>query len=133
MNQPKILVVEDEKDCQLVLGAELRKKGYKILLAEDAVNAVAITQEEKPDLILLDIGLPAGSGLVVMKRIALLGSVAFTPIIIVTASNNSETKKRALENGAVGYFEKPYDFDKLLQKIESVVGVPEMHEQTTEN
>jgi DNA-binding response OmpR family regulator len=122
MEQKKILVVEDEKDCLLTIAAELRSSGYKVVSARDALAAVTMAVQEKPDLILLDISLPAGSGIDVMKRITSMSPIAMTPIIIVTASDSVATKKQAFENGAVAYFQKPFDFDKLLEAIQKALG-----------
>lgn len=130
MEQKKILIVEDEKDCLLTIAAELRLSGYKVVSAMDAVGAVMMTRQENPDLILLDIGLPAGSGIVVMKHITSMSTIAMTPIIIVTASDSAETKKQAFENGAVAYFEKPFDFDKLLEAIQKALGVSSSSDAT---
>jgi two-component system KDP operon response regulator KdpE len=123
MEQRKILIVEDEKDCLLTLAAELRTAGYKVVSAIDAVGAVMMAVQEKPDLILLDIGLPAGSGIVVMKRISSISAIAATPIIIITASDSVETKMQAFGNGAAAYFQKPFDFDELLEAIQKALGV----------
>lgn len=123
MEQKKILVVEDEKDCQLVIAAELRKSGFKVVSAGDAAMAVQMAVQEKPDLILLDIGLPAGSGLVVMDRITSISTIAMTPIIIVTASHSVETQMEAFKKGAVAYFQKPFDFDELLMAVQRALGV----------
>jgi DNA-binding response OmpR family regulator len=78
--------------------------------------------QEKPDLILLDISLPAGSGIDVMERITSMSPIAMTPIIIVTASDSVAIKKQAFGNGAVAYFQKPFDFDKLLEAIQKALG-----------
>jgi DNA-binding response OmpR family regulator len=101
---------------------ELRLSGYKVVSARDALAAVTMARQEKPDLILLDISLPAGSGIDVMERITSMSPIAMTPIIIVTASDSVETKIRAFENGAVAYFQKPFDFDKLLEAIQKALG-----------
>jgi DNA-binding response OmpR family regulator len=124
MESKKILIVDDEKDCLLTLAAELRSVGYKVVSAYDAVAAIMMAMREKPDLILLDIGLPAGNGIVVMKRISSMSVIAMTPVIIITASDSDETKKQALENGAAAYFQKPFDFDKLLQAIQNTLECP---------
>jgi DNA-binding response OmpR family regulator len=123
MEQKKILIVEDEKDCLLTLAAELRSAGYKVVSASDAAMAIQMAVRETPDLILLDIGLPAGSGIVVMERINAISTIATTPIIIVTASDSAETKKQAFDNGAVAYFQKPYELNKLLEAIQKEIGV----------
>jgi DNA-binding response OmpR family regulator len=121
MESKKILIVDDEKDCLFILAAKLRSVGYNVISAYDAVAAVMLALRERPDLILLDIGLPAGNGIVVMKRIASMSFIAMTPIIIITASDSEEIKKQALENGAAAYFQKPYDIDKLLQAIQNTL------------
>lgn len=123
MEQKKILVVEDERSCLRIMTAELQANGYKVVSALDAVGAVMMAVQEKPDLILLDIGLPAGSGIVVMERIAAISNIAATPIIIVTASDSEKTKKQAFEKGAAAYFQKPYDLDELLEAIQKALGV----------
>lgn len=121
MEQKKILIVDDEKDCVLTLTAELRTAGYKVSSAYDAVGAVMMAVQEKPDLILLDINLPAGNGIVVMDRIESISVIAGTPIIIITASDSKDTEKQAMAKGAVGYFQKPYDFDELLLAIKNTL------------
>ncbi|MCE5341899.1 MAG: response regulator transcription factor [Planctomycetaceae bacterium] len=133
MEQKKILIVDDENDCRLTLVAELRSAGYKVVSASDAVAAVMMAIQERPDLILLDIGLPARSGIVVMERIAALSTIAMTPIIIVTASDSEETKMHALKNGAVGYFQKPFEIDELLEAIQKALGVSVSGDADTEH
>jgi DNA-binding response OmpR family regulator len=124
MESKKILIIDDERVSQLTIAARLRSNGYKVVSAGDAVMATAVAKEEKPDLILLDIGLPGGDGIIVMKRIASISTIALTPIIIITAGDSPDTQKRAFENGAVAFFQKPVDFDKLLEAIQKVLGVP---------
>jgi len=105
------------------LAAELRAAGYKVVSACDAVAAVMMAVQEKPDLILLDIGLPAGSGIVVMERITSMSTIAMAPIIIVTASDSAETKMQAFKNGAAAYFQKPFEINELLEAIQKALGV----------
>ncbi len=124
MEQKKILIVDDEKDCQLAIAAELRLSGFKVVSAWDAAGAVMMAVQEKPDLILLDISLPAGSGIVVMQRITSISNIAMTPIIIITASDSTETKTEAFKNGAVAYFLKPFEFSELLKAIHKALSLP---------
>jgi DNA-binding response OmpR family regulator len=123
MEPKKILIIDDERVYQLTIAARLRSSGYKVVLANDAVMATTIAKEEKPDLILLDIGLPGGDGIVVMKRIASMSSIALTPIIIVSAQESPAVKKSTLENGAIAFFQKPCNLDELLETIQKVLGV----------
>ena len=123
MEPKKILIIDDERVSQLTIAARLRASGYKVVSGGDAIMAIAIAKEEKPDLILLDIGLPGGDGIMVMKRIASISTIALTPIIVITAGDSPDTQKRAFENGAVAFFQKPVDFDKLLEAIQKALGV----------
>ena len=124
MEPKKILIIDDERVSQLAVATRLRSNGYSVVSAGDAIMAITIAKEEKPDLILLDIGLPGGDGIMVMKRIAAISSIALTPIIIITAGDSPHTQERAFENGAVAFFQKPVDFDKLLEAIQKVLRVP---------
>jgi DNA-binding response OmpR family regulator len=124
MGHKKILIIDDERVSQLAIAAKLRSDGYCVVSAGDAVMATAIAKTEKPDLILLDVNLPGGDGITVMKRIASISSIALTPIIIMTAGDSPETQKRAFENGAVAFFQKPVNFDKLTEAIQKVLGAP---------
>ncbi len=130
MEQKKILVVEDEKDCLQTIAAELRLSGYRVLSATDAAVAVMVARQEEPDLILLDIGLPAGGGIAVMERIAAIDTIALTPIIIITANDSETIKQSAFKNGAVAYFQKPFDFDKLLEAIQKALTVSSSSDAT---
>jgi len=124
MGSKKILIIDDERVSQLTIAARLRSDGYSVVSAGDAVMATAITKAEKPDLILLDVNLPGGDGFTVMKRIASISSIALIPIIIITAGDSPDTQKRAFESGAVAFFQKPVNFDKLTEAIQKVLGAP---------
>jgi DNA-binding response OmpR family regulator len=114
---PKILVVEDDKKLALALSLRLRAKSYDVKLAYDAVGGVMVASKEKPDLVVLDISMPAGSGFTVAERMQNLAATAGTPIIFLTASNDPAHRQRARELGAAAFLEKPYEIEELLEAI----------------
>ena len=121
MDKKKILIVDDEKDLLETLSARLKANGYDVTVALDGVRAVSVAQAEKPDLILLEIGLPAGDGYSVMERISFLTPLAMTPIIVITALDPVANRQRVLQAGAKAFFLKPVDTDKLLDAIKKAL------------
>ena len=113
----KILVIEDEREVALVLVKRLSSLGYKVLVGADAYQGLSLARKEKPDLIILDLMLPAGGGLSVLEHIKSIPDVAATPIIVATAFHKEGMEQQVLEAGADAYTEKPYDFDKLNNLI----------------
>jgi len=121
MDKKKILIVDDEQDLLQTMNERLRANGYEVATAADGVSAISVAQREKPDLILLDIGLPAGDGFSVIRRVKSLGPIALTPIIVITALEALTNKERALEAGAKAFFQKPIDIEALLAAIEKTL------------
>ena len=117
-----ILVVEDNLDLQRAIKVRLASKGYRVVTAADAVFAVSMALHEKPDVILLDIGLPGGDGFLVMQRLRDLSEMDGIPVILITAREPSINRKRAADEHAFAYFQKPFNDDELLASIESAVG-----------
>jgi DNA-binding response OmpR family regulator len=118
----KILIVEDDADVRLGLNARLRASGYQTAFAADAMAAVVEARRHQPDLILLDIGLPAGDGFVVMERLRSNAHLSCIPIVVVSARPAQAYAARALEAGASAFLQKPVDNDHLLATIREVLG-----------
>lgn len=118
----KILVVEDDKKISMALALRLKSKGYEVLAAYDALGGVQAATKNKPDLILMDISMPAGGGFTAAERIQNLASTVGTPMIFMTASKDPTFRKRAEEAGCVAYFEKPYDAEELMATIAQTLG-----------
>ena len=119
--EKKILIVDDEKDWTQMLAMRLKHVGYLIEVAFDAYQAVMQVVQLKPDLMLLDIMLPAGSGLEVLKNIRANAKTFSIPVIVLTAKGDKETKEAAEKLGISGYFVKPVDMNELLEKLKEVL------------
>jgi len=122
MDSKTILIVEDDKDLLLAMTVRMISHGYAILSAKDAASAIQLAAMNKPDLILLDLGLPDNNGFVVMEVVSQLRSVATVPIIVVSARPASVYREAALLAGAKAYFEKPFDNDALMSAIHQEIG-----------
>lgn len=117
MSGKTVLLVDDDKDLVTALNIRLRSVGYNVVVAGDAMAAISLALNKKPDLIVLDLGLPGGDGFLVMERLGLLNDLALTPIIVVSARDPMIAKQKALEAGASVYFQKPIDTNQFLLAI----------------
>ena len=122
MANKKILIVDDNIDLLSSLNIRLKASGYDVVFAIDGVSATSVARKDKPDLIILDIGLPAGDGFIVMARLKHIIPLAPIPIIVLTARDSLTTKERALQSGAKMFFQKPIDNDVLLAGIRETLG-----------
>jgi DNA-binding response OmpR family regulator len=116
-SQRKILVVEDDRDFLLGLAVRLKASGYQVTAATDALTAVSVALKENPDLIILDLGLPAGDGFTVINRFSSLVKLVGIPVIVLTARDPVRNRERALQAGVSAFFQKPVDNDELLAAI----------------
>jgi CheY-like chemotaxis protein len=116
-----VLLVDDDNNILLGIGVRLKSMGYIVYTAKDAVNAVSAVRKNEPDVVVLDISLPAGDGFLVADRIQNMVGSAATPIIFITASDNPELRERAKQLGAVGFLKKPFDATALADAIESAL------------
>ncbi|MGD0126068.1 MAG: response regulator [Terriglobia bacterium] len=107
-------MVDDDTDVVRALNIRLKSFGYDVVVAGDAMAAISIALNEKPDLIVLDISLPGGDGFMVMKWLGLLSELALTPVIVVSARDPTIAKQKALDAGASAYFQKPIDTNRFL-------------------
>jgi DNA-binding response OmpR family regulator len=114
----KILIVDDERDIVKALTIRLQFKGYEVVVAYDGAQGVFMAHKENPDLILLDIRMPAGDGFSVAEKLKQSDDTRAIPIIFLTGSPEKNAEGRAMELGARFYIKKPYDPEELLDAIE---------------
>src|SRR5271155_4889830 len=117
MNRAKIMVVDDDPDLRQALSLRLRANNYDTVNVCDGYSAIAMAQTEKPHLIILDLGLPAGDGFAVLKHLQQYPTLSSIPVIVLTARDPEANEKRTLESGAVAFFQKPCDNQELLGGI----------------
>jgi DNA-binding response OmpR family regulator len=122
MTGKKILIVDDDQPLLVGLTARLKANGYDVFWATDAVSAISVAVNEAPDLVILDLGLPAGDGFVVLERLRNLANRTAVPVIVLSAKSPIDNKARSLDGGAVAFFQKPPDNQQFLAAIRQALG-----------
>ena len=117
-----ILLVDDDQDLLTALSGALRQRGYEVAVAQDAVAAMSAAVKLRPQVIVLDVGLPGGDGTVVMKRMHALPQLAGVPVIVMSGRDPQRYREEALAAGAGAYLTKPVDADDLVAAIRSALG-----------
>src|ERR1700737_3246278 len=124
MSQKTILIVDDDPDVRLGLHVRLKANHYDVIFAADGMASIAEARKHTPDLIILDLGLPAGDGFSVMERLKANDSLSLIPVIVVSARDRNANMDRALKAGAKAFLQKPVDNAQLLTVIRQVLGEP---------
>jgi signal transduction histidine kinase len=114
----KVLYVEDNAESRLLVRRILEAHGYRVLEAEDGLSAIRLAEQERPDLILMDIQIPGLDGFEVTTRLRAIPSLSGVPIVALTASAVMPgDRERTLVAGCDGYLQKPVDVDRLPAQL----------------
>jgi DNA-binding response OmpR family regulator len=124
MGNKKILIVDDDPDVLKGMHIRLKANHYDTFFAADAISCIAEARKIEPDLVILDLGLPAGDGFLVMERMKAVPSLASIPIIVVSARDPRFNQKRAHQAGARAFLQKPVNNSELLAVIRQALGDP---------
>jgi DNA-binding response OmpR family regulator len=121
MGQKKILVVDDDPDVRLGLQLRLNANYYDVICAADGVASIAEARKHMPDLVILDLGLPAGDGFSVLERLKANEKLSSIPVIVLSGRDRFGNRDRAIKAGARTFLQKPMANDKLLAVIRLVL------------
>ena len=117
----KILIVEDNEMNRDMLSRRLERKGYKVVMAVDGGQGVAMAQSEAPDLILMDMSLPVLDGWEATRQLKAAPETRSIPVIALTAHAMSGDREKALAAGCDDYDTKPIELTRLLGKMETML------------
>ncbi len=117
----RILYVEDNEDNIYMLQNRLRRQGFDVLIARDGASGVELAKAERPDLILMDLGLPVMDGWEASRRLKSDDRTSNIPVIALSAHAMSNDKAEALEAGCDEYDVKPVEWGRLLMKIRALL------------
>jgi DNA-binding response OmpR family regulator len=131
MDNKKILIVDDDPDIRQGMHVRLQANHYDTFFAADAFSGMAEARKHRPDLIILDLGLPAGDGFTVMDRLKTVPYLAVIPIIVVSARDGLGNQKRAFDAGARAFLQKPVEDAEFLAVIRQALGEPPRTENYT--
>ena len=114
----RVLLVEDDESIADVLRRSLRAEGHEVMSAGDGVEALSLSEQFVPDLVVLDLGLPRLDGIEVCRRLRAESDV---PILILTARTDTEQRVEGLDSGADDYLPKPFERTELLARIRALM------------
>lgn len=117
----KILLVEDNEDNRDMLSRRLERKGFEVSLAVDGQDGVNKAKNDLPDLVLMDMSLPVMDGWEATKKLKDTPETAAIPVIALTAHAMSSDREKAMDAGCDDYDTKPVDFQRLLEKMASLL------------
>jgi DNA-binding response OmpR family regulator len=123
MEKKKILIVDDDEALVRILSINLAMEGFDVFTAFDGMSAVMNAHKVKPDLIILDIRMPAGDGFSVVERLKASTKTFTIPILILSALPKEEIEERAMRAGVNHCFTKPFDPLSLMEYINGILGI----------
>ena len=118
---PKVLLVEDNEMNRDMLSRRLIRRGFEVLLAVDGEQGVATAEQEKPDIILMDMSLPVLDGWEATRKLKAAPETSAIPVIALTAHAMATDREKAMEAGCDDYDTKPIELPRLLGKIEAML------------
>jgi two-component system, cell cycle response regulator len=121
MSEYKILVAEDDPVMASTLSGALKSRGYGVVLARDAMQAVMFAVQQQPNAILLDVNMPAGTGLGALTRLQASARTSSIPVLVVSGSTDLTLPATVRAEGAKGFFRKPVDLEALCSRIEELL------------
>ncbi len=120
-HRKKFLIADDEQDFAINLQIPLEAAGFKVCTASEGIRAIEFAHKKKPDLILLDIHMPVGSGEMVLQALRLKEDTKNIPIIVMTASEEPGLEQKIKSEGANDFLTKPFENSVLINKIQSLL------------
>jgi DNA-binding response OmpR family regulator len=117
----RILIVEDDQDVARLMAARLASVGYEVRAVVDGALAIKEAQGFRPNLVVLDLMLPAGGGQSVLQRLKLSSHTNTIPVIVVTGVESEESKRQLMKHGVAAYLRKPYEPQALIAKVKELV------------
>ena len=121
MSKHKILAVDDETDVLVIIKHALEGEGYAVVTASNGVDALAVAEEEIPDLILLDVMMPRMDGFEVLDNLRKNEKTLDIPVVMLTGVVETLKKKEALDKGITYYITKPFDYQMLVSKVKMAI------------
>jgi CheY-like chemotaxis protein len=119
----KILVADDSRFQVALLTAALEQRGFEVVVALDAMQAGMVALRTSPDAIVLDINMPGGSGIEVLKRLKRSTKTQRIPVVVVSGSDDLDVRQIAMELGVTDFLTKPVDLDQLCGTLSGLMPI----------
>jgi len=122
MTKKQILMVDDDRDFLNVLQVRLEGYDFQVSGVTDVMGALQAVEKQAPDLVILDIGLPVGNGILLLRKFRSMDSLKNVPVIVLTARRPNFLREESFKYGATAFFQKPADNEALLSTIRKALG-----------
>jgi DNA-binding response OmpR family regulator len=120
--RPKVIIVDDDRDTREMLTLALELEGFGVSQAANGLRLISAMHVDRPDVILLDVMMSWIDGFELCRAIKKNPTFADIPVIFISARKSIEDEKAGLDAGAVDYFAKPLDVDRLIARIREILG-----------
>lgn len=120
----RILVADDDAVVIHLIRSGLREKGWQVEVAADAMQAVMFALRSPPDLIVLDINMPGGTGITALKRLKASVKTQFVPVLVLSGTTDESVPSTVQDLGADGFLSKPVDLDELNRTLRQILRLP---------
>jgi DNA-binding response OmpR family regulator len=121
MSRYKVLVVEDDEDLRRALTLRVTSLGYEVVSAQDGISAVSVARTERPDVVLLDLGLPGGDGISVLERYANMATLSGIPVVVLTGRDPLVAGPAISRFNVSALLGKPTDNDQLAGALATAI------------
>ena len=123
MRPKRVLIADDDHALLCAMRTRLDAEGFEVVTAQDGYQALAIARSENPDVVVLDVNMPAGSGFSVRERLRAIDGLRDTPVVFITGEPADKVRREAVEHGISSILHKPVDGRDLLEKVRAAAGV----------
>jgi DNA-binding response OmpR family regulator len=122
MPAKKVMIVDDDPVARRLAYQALTAEKFETIIAADATTGLNLARTQRPDLILLDLGLPGGGGFTFLERLRQFPQLALTPVIVISGLDRAVNEPRAMASGVMEYLEKPVLPEQLVGIVRRVLG-----------
>jgi DNA-binding response OmpR family regulator len=120
----KVLIADDDPVITHLIRSGLRAKGWDVEVAADAMQAVMFAMRAPPDVLVLDINMPGGTGISALQRLKSSVKTQFIPVLVLSGTTDAGAPARVQDLGADGFLSKPVDLDELHRALRRLLGLP---------
>jgi CheY-like chemotaxis protein len=124
MPQPKVTIVDDDRDTRELLSLALESEGFEVTAAANGLRLIASLQLKRPDVILMDVNMSWIDGFELCRAVKKNEQFRDIPVIFVSGRGEPEDKRRGVEAGAADYFVKPLDLNALIKRLRELIPSP---------
>jgi CheY-like chemotaxis protein len=124
MPQPKVTIVDDDRDTRELLSLALESEGFEVTAAANGLRLIASLQLKRPDVILMDVNMSWIDGFELCKAVKKNEQFRDIPVVFVSGRGEPEDRRRGVEAGAADYFVKPLDLNALIKRLRELIPSP---------